>query len=58
MDKLDENSPISSNMPPFSGAINWTTGLYERIKDPMERLQSLSQSLQDRWDPVRKSLFR
>ena len=35
-------------MPPFSGAINWTTGLYERIKDPMERLQSLSQSLQDR----------
>jgi dynein heavy chain len=48
VDKLDENSPISSNMPPFSGAINWTTGLYERIKDPMERLQGLSQSLQDR----------
>ena len=35
-------------MPPISGAINWTTGLYERIKDPMERLQTLSQSLQDR----------
>ena len=48
VDKLDENSPISSNMPPISGAINWTTGLFERIKDPMERLQSLSQSLQDR----------
>ena len=48
VDKLDENSPISSNMPPISGAINWTTGLYERIKDPMERLQGLSQSLQDR----------
>lgn len=35
-------------MPPISGAINWTTGLHERIKDPMERLQGLSQSLQDR----------
>jgi dynein heavy chain len=35
-------------MPPISGAINWTTGLFERIKDPMERLQGLSQSLQDR----------
>ncbi len=45
---MDENSPVSSNMPPISGAINWTTGLYERIKDPMERLQGLSQSLQDR----------
>jgi len=48
VDKLDENSPVSNNMPPISGAINWTTGLYERIKDPMERLQGLSQSLQDR----------
>jgi len=48
VDKLDENSPISSNMPPIAGAINWTTGLYERIKDPMERLQGLSRSLQDR----------
>ena len=35
-------------MPPIAGAINWTTGLHERIKDPMERLQGLSQSLQDR----------
>jgi len=45
VDKLDENSPISSNMPPIAGAISWTHGLLDRIRDPMERLQGLSQSL-------------
>jgi dynein heavy chain len=35
-------------MPPVSGAINWTSGLYERIREPMERLQLLSQSIKDR----------
>lgn len=48
IDKNDEHAPISSNMPPVSGAINWTTGLLERIKEPMDRLSSLSQSMQDR----------
>ena len=48
VDRLDENSPISSNMPPIAGAISWTNGLLDRIRDPMERLQGLSQSLQDR----------
>ena len=42
VDRLDENSPISSNMPPIAGAISWTNGLLDRIRDPMERLQSLS----------------
>jgi dynein heavy chain len=35
-------------MPPIAGAISWTNGLLDRIRDPMERLQGLSQSLQDR----------
>lgn len=48
VDKMDENSPISSNMPPIAGAISWASGLFDRIKDPMERLQTMQQSLQDR----------
>jgi len=35
-------------MPPIAGALNWTQGLLERIKDPMEKLTLLSQSIQDR----------
>jgi dynein heavy chain len=35
-------------LPPIAGALNWTNGLYERIKEPMERLSTLSQSIQDR----------
>lgn len=35
-------------MPPIAGAINWTQGLIERIKEPMDKLSILSQSIQDR----------
>ena len=35
-------------MPPIAGAISWTSGLYERVREPMDRLQLLSQSIQDR----------
>jgi len=38
VDRLDDNSPISSNMPPIAGSISWTNGLLDRIRDPMERL--------------------
>ena len=38
----DERAPISNNLPPISGALNWTTGLLERIKEPMEKLSQLS----------------
>jgi hypothetical protein len=31
VERIDENAPIGSNMPPISGSINWTTGLYERV---------------------------
>lgn len=47
-EKTEANAPISSNMPPISGALAWTHGLEERIKEPMEKLESLSQSIQDR----------
>ena len=39
-------------MPPIAGAINWTSGLYERIREPMDRLQLLPQSIHDREDFV------
>ena len=45
---IDERAPIGDNMPPIAGAIYWTTGLEERIKEPMEKLSTLSQSIQDR----------
>ena len=48
VDKIDERAPIANNLPPISGALNWTNGLFERIKEPMERLSQLSQSIQDR----------
>ena len=48
VDKIDERAPIPNNLPPIAGALNWTNGLYERIKEPMERLSLLSQSIQDR----------
>ena len=48
VDRIDDRAPISNNLPPISGALNWTNGLYERIKEPMDRLSLLSQSIQDR----------
>lgn len=39
---MDDKAPISSNMPPISGALNWTSGLLERIKEPMDKLSNLS----------------
>ena len=35
-------------MPPISGALNWTRGLFDRVNEPMERLQTLSASIQER----------
>lgn len=48
VDKVDERAPIFNNLPPISGALNWTTGLLERITEPMHRLDILSQSIKDR----------
>lgn len=44
----DEKAPIFKNLPPVSGALYWTNGLLERIREPMEKLSKLSQSIQDR----------
>ena len=48
VERLDERSPISSNAPPIAGALNWTKGLFERVNDPMQRLSSLTTSIQER----------
>jgi len=50
VDKVDERAPISNNLPPITGALNWTTGLLERITEPMDKLNVLSQSIKDRED--------
>lgn len=56
VDKVDERAPISNNFPPITGALNWTQGLLERITEPMEKLDGLSQSIKDReeYKDVRK----
>ena len=48
VDGSDERSPISTNMPPVAGALTWTTGLLNRVKEPMSKLNSISKSIQDR----------
>jgi dynein heavy chain len=48
VDRSDDRAPIANNLPPISGALNWTYGLLERIKEPMDKLTKLSQSIQDR----------
>jgi len=48
VDKADERAPISNNLPPIAGALYWTAGLLERITEPIEKLEKLSQSIQDR----------
>lgn len=45
VDQQDERAPISSNLPPISGALNWTQGIIDRVKEPMEKLSLLSQSI-------------
>jgi dynein heavy chain len=38
VDRADTLAPIASNLPPIAGALNWTSGLLERIKEPMDKL--------------------
>jgi len=45
VERVDERSPISSNMPPIAGALNWTRGLFDRVNEPMQRLSQLSTSI-------------
>ena len=48
VERVDERSPISSTMPPISGALYWSRGLLDRVLEPMERLSQLSSTLQER----------
>ncbi len=48
VDMQDDRSPVYKNLPPISGALNWTRGLYERVNLPMERLLQLGPSIQER----------
>lgn len=35
-------------MPPIAGALYWSSGLLERVKEPFDRLDTLSSSIKDR----------
>lgn len=48
VDAGDERAPISNNLPPISGALSWTTGLLDRVREPMEKMSLMSKSIQDR----------
>jgi len=48
VENVDERAPIGLNMPPIAGALNWTAGLLERVKEPFEKLDTLSSSIRDR----------
>lgn len=48
VDQQAFEAPIFKNLPPVSGALNWTNGLLERISEPMGKFANLSQSIQDR----------
>lgn len=48
IEKNDERAPISNNMPPIAGSLDWTLGLLERIGEPMDRLSQLSQAIRER----------
>ncbi len=48
IEKNDPNSPLPANMPPVAGALNWSRGLEERIREPMEKLKTVNQTIQER----------
>jgi dynein heavy chain len=43
-----DEPPISSNLPPMSGAISWCRGLMSRIQLPMEKLKSFNKAIMER----------
>jgi len=48
VEQVDERAPIGSNMPPIAGALYWAKGLFERVSEPFDRLDTLSSSIKDR----------
>jgi len=48
IEENDPSSPLPVGMPPVSGALNWSRGLEERIREPMEKLTNVGQSIHDR----------
>ena len=45
-----DSPPIPSNMPPTAGALKWSRGLMERIRQPMEKLRQLNRTILERSD--------
>eukprot|EP00826_Nyctotherus_ovalis_P024267 TRINITY_DN18792_c0_g1_i1.p3 TRINITY_DN18792_c0_g1~~TRINITY_DN18792_c0_g1_i1.p3 ORF type:complete len:128 (-),score=35.64 TRINITY_DN18792_c0_g1_i1:34-417(-) len=46
VEEKSSQSPIPVGMPPVSGALNWARGLEERIREPMEKLNSSNKAIQ------------
>ena len=48
IEENDPSNPLPVGMPPVSGALYWSRGLEERIKEPMDKLSSVNKSIQER----------
>jgi len=48
VDKKDERAPLYLNLPPIAGSLTWCRSLFDRIREPMDKLQHLSQAIIDR----------
>jgi dynein heavy chain len=48
VDKKDERAPLYPNLPPIAGSLTWCRSLFDRIKEPMDKLQNLSANIIDR----------
>eukprot|EP01022_Parablepharisma_sp_SALTPOND_P010884 TRINITY_DN144_c0_g3_i1.p1 TRINITY_DN144_c0_g3~~TRINITY_DN144_c0_g3_i1.p1 ORF type:complete len:4665 (-),score=723.90 TRINITY_DN144_c0_g3_i1:29991-43985(-) len=48
IEEMDPQSPLPVGMPPVAGALNWSRGLEERIREPMEKLSNVGHSIQER----------
>ena len=47
-DKADERAPLYSNLPPIAGTLTWCQSLLDRIREPIEKLQTISPAIGER----------
>jgi dynein heavy chain len=45
--ELKSSPPISDNLPPTAGALNWSRGLLDRIKNPLDKLRECDETIMD-----------
>ncbi|KAL8434815.1 hypothetical protein ACSSS7_002952 [Eimeria intestinalis] len=43
--RQDEDTPAFANQPPVAKALNWAAGLLQRLREPLQRLEKLGQTI-------------